>query len=410
MAANRNTICNILLGFLLNLALPSMAITTPGTIRFHSFPVPKIVAEQVWFWDNIFSHYPSTNLVIHDSKYPHLIIDVIDFEVFKKKFNNGRSYTRKEKEKLGEKYIKRYELAIQRFKKLGQEAVKYGAMEKRVLNVYARDQNTMSHLFHEKPRLRAQTGLADEFKIAAKRAEKYLPYMEDIFRKKGLPIDLTRLAFVESMFNEKAISKVGASGVWQFMTSTARKFMIVNKFLDERNSPIKAAEGAASLLKQNYSQLRSWPLAITAYNHGKQGMKRAVNQVGSSDIGDIVLKYKSPRFGFASRNFYAEFIAAKNVYSRKYERERNHIINPMGITQIKLTKPVSVFQLLRYTPLTKKILKKYNRCFRKGAFSAHKYRPLPYGYRIIVPENLKIGVNRAIARIKTKKRNRRYRM
>ena len=83
--------------------------------------------------------------------------------------------------------------------------------------------------------------------------------MEQIFEDHNIPKNLTRIAFVESMFNEKAISKVGASGVWQFMPSTAKDFIIVDKYIDERNSPIKATEAAAKLLKANFKLLGSWP-------------------------------------------------------------------------------------------------------------------------------------------------------
>jgi hypothetical protein len=63
----------------------------------------------------------------------------------------------------------------------------------------------------------------------------------------------------------------------------------------------------AGSLRQNYEALQSWPLAITAYNHGKEGMARAVEQVQSRDLADIIERYDSPNFGFASSNFYSEF-------------------------------------------------------------------------------------------------------
>src|SRR4029078_6792191 len=71
--------------------------------------------------------------------------------------------------------------------------------------------------------------------------------------------------------------------------------------------------GAALHLRENYESLGSWPLAITAYNHGRAGVARAVSETGSTDIGTIVKRYRGPLFGFASRNFYAEFVAAVTV-------------------------------------------------------------------------------------------------
>jgi membrane-bound lytic murein transglycosylase D len=80
--------------------------------------------------------------------------------------------------------------------------------------------------------------------------------------------------------------------------------------------PYIAAEAAMSLLEYNYRVLGTWPLALTAYNHGAGGIARAVREMGSSNIEDIVANYKGRRFGFASRNFYAQFLAVNEVEER----------------------------------------------------------------------------------------------
>jgi membrane-bound lytic murein transglycosylase D len=97
------------------------------------------------------------------------------------------------------------------------------------------------------------------------------------------------------------------------MRPTARLFMRVDYLVDERLDPYTASEGAARLLRGNYERLGSWPLAITAYNHGPGGMAKAVRILGTRDIGTIVARHRSPSFGFASRNFYAEFMAARRI-------------------------------------------------------------------------------------------------
>ena len=79
---------------------------------------------------------------------------------------------------------------------------------------------------------------------------------------------------------------------------------------DERYDPIAASDAAARHLQDNYELLRTWPLAVTAYNHGANGMRRAVRLLGTRDLGTISERYRSRTFGFASRNFYSEFIAA----------------------------------------------------------------------------------------------------
>jgi membrane-bound lytic murein transglycosylase D len=162
-------------------------------------------------------------------------------------------------------------------------------------------------------RLRFQQGHRESFRAGWIEAGRYLARMEEVFRREGVPVELTRLPFVESSFNTRAYSKVGASGIFQFMPSTARRFLTLNDAVDERNDPIRAAEAAARLLKQNYESLGSWPLAVTAYNHGRLGMMNAVRKVGSEDLREIVQDYRTRGFGFASGNFYAELVASVEV-------------------------------------------------------------------------------------------------
>ena len=89
--------------------------------------------------------------------------------------------------------------------------------------------------------------------------------------------------------------------------------------MDERHDVRLATIAATKLLRENFRMLGTWPLAITAYNHGAWGMKKAVKRTGTKDIGKIVHNYRGRAFGFASRNFYAEFLAAVHV-ANNYER------------------------------------------------------------------------------------------
>ena len=134
-----------------------------------------------------------------------------------------------------------------------------------------------------------------------------------------MPIELTRLPHIESSFENRALSKVGAAGIWQIMPATGRLYLRVNRDVDERLHVRTATMAAAQILRENYEKLGTWPLAITAYNHGANGMKRAVDTVGTTDFGVIVQRYRGPLFGFASQNFYAEFLAALDV-SQNYKQ------------------------------------------------------------------------------------------
>ncbi len=377
----------------------AMASESTENVSGAIFPTPPIVKRQADFWVKVFKRYNSSAVVIHDPEFVDLIIDVVDFNTFKEKYNQGQGFSRRERKEILNRYIERYQLAINRLQKIGKKALDYGPMEQRVLQVYSRRKEALARLFTEEIYLRTQQGMADEFPRAAERAENYLPYMERIFRSRGLPSDLTRIAFVESMFNKEALSKVGASGVWQFMPETARLFMTVNSYVDERLSPLKASYGAAVLLGENQNLLKSWPLAITAYNHGPNGMQRAVKAVGSRDFDEILRNYHSPSFGFASRNFYSEFIAARQVYREEYQGKSAVSRNPLRIDRIRLEEPISIHQLLTSTPLKQQVLAEYNRCLLPKAFSTHRYKPLPKGFEIIVPEDLAASVRTAVKQL-----------
>jgi len=360
------------------------------------FPVSPIVRLQADFWEKIFRRYKSSAFVIHDPELVDLIIDVVDYEAFAKKYNKGKSYTRKEKKDLLNRYTDRYQLAISRLQKLGKKALDYGPMEKRVLEVYSRRKEAQNRLFTEEIYLRTQQGLADEFVRASQRAQQYLPYMENIFKNRGLPFELTRIAFVESMFNKEAYSKVGASGMWQFMPGTARLYMTVNPFVDERLSPLKASYGAALMLSENKRMLKEWPIAVTAYNHGPGGMRKAVRTVGTRNMDVILRRYQHPTFGFASRNFYSEFIAAKNVYRDLYQSGKARANNPMKIDHIRIDRPMSVEQIVSMTPIDEKTLRDYNECLLPQAYSSHRSKPLPAGFEIIVPQSMSAKTKLAI--------------
>jgi membrane-bound lytic murein transglycosylase D len=212
--------------------------------------------------------------------------------------------------------------------------------------------------------------------------------MEEVFRKEGLPTELTRLPFVESSFNLRARSKVGASGIWQFMRSTGRLYLKINDAVDERNDPIRATEAAAKLLKANYDSLKSWPLAVTAYNHGRKGMMRAVRRVGSDSLEDVVADYRSRSFGFASSNFYTELMAAIEVeknaekYFGKVERDQ-----PLKYYEVEIPDYINVRELSRFLNLDTASLRDMNPALTHAVFSGN--RLIPRGYRLRLPLNEK---------------------
>ncbi|HYX35891.1 MAG TPA: lytic transglycosylase domain-containing protein [Oligoflexus sp.] len=278
------------------------------------FPSSPIIEQRVQFWEKIFSRHPSHHIVIHDKDDLATILGVIQLR--SQGFDNSDSPGA---ERFIQATMRRYAETLEGFAERGPAVRHEHALAAAIWNACSTPQ-ARDRLLKGQIALRGQGGLSDTFREAFRTSELYLPRMERIFRNHGLPPELTRIVFVESMFNLRARSKVGASGLWQLMPKTARAYIRVNRYVDERNSPLKATEAAARILRGNHAELGNWPLAITAYNHGLGGMKRAVARTGSTRLSDIIQRYRSPSFGFASSNFYAEFLAALRVHGVHHNR------------------------------------------------------------------------------------------
>jgi membrane-bound lytic murein transglycosylase D len=134
------------------------------------------------------------------------------------------------------------------------------------------------------------------------------------------------------------------------MPATGRHYgMDVNGTIDERLDPIICADSAARYLSAAHRKLGNWPLAITSYNHGKGGVANAKAQYGS-DIGRIVKNYKGRAFGFASRNFYASFVAAREVASHadRYFPEGVRYEQPWPHDRLVLQSPMPAQHVARH--------------------------------------------------------------
>ena len=122
------------------------------------------------------------------------------------------------------------------------------------------------------------------------RAVAYLPFMKKMFADSGLPQDLAYLPLIESGFNPKAYSRSHASGIWQFIRSTGRKYGLrSNYWIDERRDPVRATQAAIRYLKKLYGDFGHWHLALAAYNCGEGGLSRNIEKSGTDDYWQLKL-------------------------------------------------------------------------------------------------------------------------
>ena len=265
-----------------------------------AFPVPDELRAHVAFWKAIFTQYRRRQIVLHDNWHPQVVYDVVDMER-----TRGISAA-----------LAKYRRILMSLDAKEQRGAlgELTAEEARVAALFAGIDEPGKFRKAAYQRLRTQCGQRESFRKAIQLSGLYQEKFEEIFAKYGLPVVLTRIPFVESYFKHNAASYAGAAGIWQFMPATARMYGLrINGRVDERYDPFKAADSAARLLKANYDLLGSWPLAITAYNHGPAGMLNAVKELGTDDFGKIARAYRGDKFGFYSRNYYAQFVAAAQI-------------------------------------------------------------------------------------------------
>ncbi|MBK7975940.1 MAG: LysM peptidoglycan-binding domain-containing protein [Deltaproteobacteria bacterium] len=347
------------------------------------FPTPPQLEPNVLFWTDVYSRHTSHQVVIHDNLYLDIVYTVLDFSDLDAQ-DVSSVYKASVRDDSVRKAIHDYEDILRDLAQSTGPRAANPSEHRDVEAMFKRVPGGDSKYLSAIGRIRAQTGLKDKFEVAVGRSGRYMPTLERIFRTRGLPVELSRLPFVESMFQDRARSKVGAGGIWQFMPSTGRRYLRIRRELDERWDPFAATDGAARLLSDNYESLGTWPLALTAYNHGAAGMARAVSQVGTRDLGVIVWNYESSSFGFASRNFYSEFLAAVSVYeNRAIYFPNTRPEPPLTFDEVLIAKPTSIRSLAERTGTDVDALEDLNLGLTSEVI-AGRY-PLPAGYRLRVP-------------------------
>lgn len=382
----------------MSIGLSSSSVGAAPRDLLPEFRVPSggVLRESVDFWIQVYGKLGTKEGLIHDSKYPTLIYGQYDFKKFKKR----RSLiVKREKDRIRKVLLRLHESGV------GSDPMKISKLsdpeEKRIAALFVAidDPGKFLNAAHYK-RIRFQLGQKDQFLNGFRLSGEYLPFMEEIFIKRGLPFELTRLPFVESSFNTRARSKVGASGIWQFMKTTGADFLFIDDAVDERNDPLRATEAAAQLLKINFDTLGNWPLAVTAYNHGRSSLLRATNRLGTRNLEEVILRNHARGFGFASSNFFACLIAALEVernpekYFGPTDRERPH-----RFFEVELPASIKLKEVISFLRFKKKDIVRLNPGLSEMVLRSKQ--PLPKGYRLRLPNEAGSGT---LADLASKKR------
>ena len=355
--------------FLIPIYLPVASANFPPeahTLNNYNFKTPPGLIDQVNFWKKIYSEYTTQHVVIHDMHDLGIIYEVV--------YLGKKNLSRRAKERKLDKIKSKYRRILRRIAKTKNKS-KLKGEELRVYHLVKKDHYKASR------RIRSQWGLKDRFKGGIERSGLYMDEIKRILKKYNLPEELSVLPHVESSFQLRAYSSAGAAGIWQFTRGTGRLFMRVGYDVDERRDPILATYGAAKLLKKNYEVVGSWPLAITAYNHGLRGMQRAKKRYGTN-IVKIIENYRSRTFGFASRNFYPEFLAALHVVKNqnKYFPSLN-IKKPLRRTSFRLPNFININTAINYFNMTRKEIAESNPSLRRPVLIGEKRIPKGYSFQ-----------------------------
>jgi membrane-bound lytic murein transglycosylase D len=305
-----------------------------------TFPLPTGLEKAVDFWRKIFSEYRLSQLVFFDPLDMSKIYDVLDVS----EENRSQTYIDGERARIAAAH-----------------------------NV-------------DVERVRAQRGIKERTIAGLQRSGRYMRHIEQVFRDKNLPLELGYLPLVESSFDINARSSVGATGMWQFMRATGKEFRLrIDRVIDERKDPLESTRAAAALLEQNYQLLGNWPLALTAYNYGAGGIARAVDEVQSDNLVDLIQNYNHRYWGFAAKNFYAEFLAAVDIARNVDQYFPGLEIHPaITIREFELTKGSSFISLANSSGLTREQFLEWNPALSPGM------KIVPAGYRVKLPAERKL--------------------
>jgi len=198
----------------------------------------------------------------------------------------------------------------------------------------------------------------------------YYPWMREIFDKYDVPEELIYLTIVESALNPVAVSRAGATGIWQFMYATGKAYQLeVNTFVDDRRDPFKATDAAARHLRDLYNIFNDWGLAISSYNCGAGGVRKAIARSG----GKTEFWGVKPFLPRETQNYFPYYIAA--LYLVNYHLEHGipcaDLTIPFAVDTIMVKKELHLQQVAEVLDIDLEELKILNPQYKRWVIPAY---------------------------------------
>lgn len=314
------------------------------------FPTDERIEQLKSFWVTIFTKYSDEYTLIHDTENTDLVYTVLE--------HKGSEHFQRTRKVYRE--IKNFQSILLKIRQ--KNLKKLNESEEVVLALLPENMKNKKGLLHLAHNIRAQQGMSNRFKDGLIRSNRFLKNIKEILAKHQLPEELAYLPHVESSFNYFATSKVGAAGIWQLMPRTAKSYKLkIEGSTDERLDPLKASEVAIKLLSDNFRIVKSWPLAITAYNHGTKNIRKTILQLKNYDPILVLDSINRSSFQFASRNFYPSYLAAvevsknkRNYFPEIKDEENNEL------KELILSKRMNIRSISKEIDLTVEEIRQFN--------------------------------------------------
>ncbi|HEV2269608.1 MAG TPA: transglycosylase SLT domain-containing protein [Steroidobacteraceae bacterium] len=351
------------------LLLPLVSARAPAADT--ALPYPPQLQRDVSFWVRVYTQIDTNSGYLHDQYNLAVVYDTLHFAPYssprarQRMVNGARDHF------------------VAELRRIASGKGPLTPEDERIKALWGAE-GTPERLLEATDDIRFQLGQSNRFKAGLIRSGAWQQDIAHALRDEGLPPELAALPLVESSYNPRAYSKVGAAGLWQFMPSTGRRFMRIDRAVDNRMDPFAATDAAAQLLAYNHRILGTWPLALTAYNHGVAGMRRAVETLGTTNIVTIVRNYQSRTFGFASRNFYVSFLAALKI-DRDPQKYFGAIVplREERFREVRVPAYVAIRPLERALAIDSETLHDLNPALRPAVWRGR--RAVPRGYELRLP-------------------------